>query len=171
MSLMNTQPPLNLEALLHYFPKIQPPITLSEEIAHKFSSENVPLSQGLLAKYFAQWEDLDQFSEIIPCCQLESEYKFYTLIYWKASLLSHEYKVLTLSHKGSVIAQKVIAGMLSNGETIKETVATIDKDLCIYSAVGELSDMGRPYDPKMSAAFKFEILPDGNIFSEKEVLD
>lgn len=165
---MNKKLPLHIEALLEHFPIIQPPITLSEEIAYKFSAQNKPLPQELIAETLANWTQLDEYSELIPCCQLELEEEFYAIIYWKGSLLSYEYILATMDRDGILIARKVIAGTLSNGQTVKSSVATIDEDNCIYTMVGEIKADAKNYSPTNSTAYKFEILPDGNIHASKE---
>ncbi len=164
---MKKKLPLELEALLNHFPVIAPPITLSEEVTHKFSAENPPLSPELISKTFANWDTFDEYTELIPCFQLDTEGSFYALVYWKGSLLSYEYILITLTEENILINKKVIAGTLSNGVTIKTSVATIDEDLCIFSAVGE-TKVEDEFDAQQSTAYKFEILPDGNIHTSKE---
>jgi len=115
--------PPEVEALLSYFPTIDPPLTLSEEIAYKFSANNKPLPQALVVEYFSKWEKLDEYTELVPCCQLAFEEPFYAIIYWKGSLLRYEYILTTIKESGEV---------------------------------------------KNSTAFKFEILPDGNIHASQE---
>ncbi len=160
--------PPEVEALLSYFPTIDPPLTLSEEIAYKFSANNKPLPQALIVEYFSKWEKLDEYTELVPCCQLAFEEPFYAIIYWKGSLLSYEYILTTIKESGEVISKKVIAGTISNGQTIKSSVATIDEDACVYSMVGEKHVESKDFDPTNSSAFKFEILPDGNIHASQE---
>ena len=165
---MKKKIPLELEALLKFFPIIEPPLTLSEEITHKFSSENKPLPQALIAETFARWDTFDEYTELVPCLQIASEGPYYAIVYWKGSLLSYEFILATLDEQGILISKKVIAGTISNGQTIKTSVATIDEDSCIYSMVGEYKEELGEYDPTNSNAYKFEILPDGNINASKE---
>jgi len=160
--------PLHIEALLEHFPVIDPPITLSEEVAYKFSAQNKPLSQELIAETFSRWDQMDEYTELVPCCQLAFEEDFYAIIYWKGALLTYEYILATINKDGILIARKVIAGTLSNGQTVKSSVATIDEDSCIYSMVGEVVADSKTYTPTNSTAYKIEILPDGNIHTSKE---
>ena len=165
---MKKKIPLELEALLTHFPIIEPPITLSEEVAHKFSSENKPLPQKLIAEVFSRWDSFDEYTELVPCLQIKCDGPHYAIIYWKGSLMSYEYILATIDEEGILVSKKVIAGTLSNGHTVKTSVATIDEDSCIYSMVGEYVDGQKNYDPSHSSAYKFEILPDGNIHASKE---
>jgi len=159
---MKKKLPLELEALLACFPPIDLPITLSEEVAYKFSRENKPLPQKIITEVFGQWDELDEYTELVPCCQLVTDGEFYAIVYWKGALLSYEYVLATINPNNQLISKKVIAGTVSNGETVKSSVATIDEDACIYTMVGEIKD-GENYDPSSSTAFRFEILPDGVI--------
>lgn len=165
---MKKKIPLELEALLKHFPIIEPPITLSEEVTPKFSAENPPLSQKLIAETFARWDKFDEYTELVPCLQLKVDGPFYAIVYWKGSLMTYEYILATLDEEGILINKKVIAGTISNGQTIKTSVATIDEDQCIYSMVGEQRDGAEEYNPTHSSAYKFEILPDGDIHASKE---
>lgn len=157
-----------LSDLLQFFPTIEPPITVSEEVIISFSAKNKPLPQKIIEETFSKWDEMDEFTELVPCFSLETEAEYYALVYWKGSLLSYEYIIVTLDSEGHSISKKVIAGTLSNGQTVKKSVATIDEDLCIYSVVGESMVSNNNYDPKHSNAFKFEILPDGTISSQQE---
>ena len=159
---MKRKLPLELEALLNCFPLIEPPITLSEEIAHRFSRDNKPIPQELVDSLFGQWDKMDEYTELVPCCQLATEGDFFAIIYWKGSLMAYEYILVTLDKNGGLISRKVIAGTISNGTTVKSSVATIDEDGCVYSMVGEVMQ-GQSYDPASSAGFRFEILPGGTI--------
>jgi len=165
---MKKKLPLELEALLNHFPVISPPITLSEEVTHKFSAENPPLSAKLISETFAKWDTFDEYTELIPCFQLETEAPFYAIVYWKGTLLSYEYILATLADDGILISKKIIAGTVSNGQTIKTSVANIDEDLCVFSVVGENKVDAKDYNPTHSSAYKFEILPDGKIHASKE---
>lgn len=163
---MKKKIPLELEALLNLFPVIDPPITLSEEIAYKFSAENRPISQKLIETYFANWDTLDEYSELVPCCQLKSEGPYFSIIYWKGSLLTYEYILANVDETGLLISKKVIAGTVSNGISVKSSVASIDESGIIYSMAGESKDP-QNYDPAHSNGYSFEILPDGQIISSK----
>lgn len=165
---MKNQVSKTLEELLKYFPKLDPPMTLSGEVTHKFSSRNKAIPAQLIDKLFSKWESMDEYSEIIPCFQLESAGEYFIIVYWKGGLLAYEYVLMTLNKKAGVIAKKVIAGTLSNNRTIKESVAVINEDLQIFSVVGETDINKSSYNPENSASFYFEILPDGSISSTKE---
>ena len=79
--------------------------------------------------------------------------------------MSYEYILISLSNKGEIISKKVIAGTLSNNQTIKESVAHIHTDYTIYSVVGESAVEDNTYKPLNSNSFHFSLLDDGSIES------
>lgn len=167
---MNKNISKSLEDLLLLFPEVTPPITISEDSAVLFSSKNKPISDALIAEYFSVWDTFDEFTEIVPCFQLNIP-NYHGLVYWKGSLLMYEYTLLILSQDGSLISKKVIAGTISNGQTVKKSVATIDEQFSIYTMVGEQDVTDRNYNPAHSSAYKFEIEVDGTISSSKEEIN
>jgi len=56
--------------------------------------------------------------------------------------------------------------MKSDGKTVIQSVANIEEGHIINIMVGALSDT--EYDPMSSNALTMEILPGGNIYSQKE---
>lgn len=167
---MNKNISNSLEMLLDLFPEVTPPITISEDSAVLFSSKNKPISNALLEEFFSVWDNIDEFTEFVPCFQLNIP-EYHGLVYWKGSLLMYEYILLILSKDGTLISKKVIAGTISNGQTIKKSVATIDEQFGIYTMVGEQDVSDRNYNPAHSSAFKFEIEVDGTISSSQEEIN
>jgi hypothetical protein len=151
--------------LLQCFPVLEPPLTLSGEVITNFSSQNPPIPEKAIAEYFSKWEEFDEFTEIIPCFRLDNSFDFHALVYWKGGLMTYEYKLLTLSKNGEPITKKVIAGTLSNNQTIKESVAHIQTDYSIYTVVGEARVDLPGYHALNSTSFHFGLLEDGSIES------
>ena len=81
--------------------------------------------------------------------------------------MTYEYIIVTIQEKQKLVNKKVIAGTISNGQTIKKSVAHIDEDFNIRCVVGE-SKVGDKYSPDHSKSFGFEILPDGQIMTSDE---
>jgi len=165
---MNKKISKELESLLEFFPSLDPPITLSDDVTVSFSAKNKALPQELVDKYFSVWEQTDEFTEFIPCCRLEPNGTCYPIVYWKGTLMTYEFILLTLDAEANSISKKVIAGTISNGQSIKRSVATIDEDQCVYVVVGESDSQEKEYSAPNSKGFKFEILPDGKIESSQE---
>lgn len=165
---MNMSLPQTLEDLLQFFPEIKPPVTLSEEMAVSFSKHNRPIPSELIGKVFSAWDSFDEFTELVPCFQLKTEDHLYALVYWKATLMTHEFIVVTLDKQGILISKKVIAGTISDGDRVVRSVAMIDEDNCIFVTVGEVQKPDQSYNSASSKAYKFEILPDGKISGNQE---
>jgi len=159
--------PQQITLLLSFFPEVSPPLVLSEDLALTFSKSNAPLPMDLIVQTIAQWEELDEYTEIIPCLSLVINDKHKGIIYWKGSLLSYQYTLITILEEREIISRKIIAGTISNGKTIKKSVANIDEDLVIHSMVGE-SEINEKYNPHNSKAYSFEIRPDGQIVTSEE---
>lgn len=157
-----------LLSILDYFPPIDLPVAFSEDAIKDISSTNPPLPGKFVYYILESWEGkYDEYSEVIPCVQLPEGDDFIPLVYWKADLYSREYILVTLQKRDlTLISRKVIAGMKSDGKTVIQSVANIEEGHIINIMVGALSDT--EYDPMSSNALTMEILPGGNIYSQKE---
>ncbi|MDA9773344.1 hypothetical protein N9B82_00190 [Saprospiraceae bacterium] len=154
---------ITVEEMLSFFPELELPITLTEESALDFSNHNKALPFEALAKFILPYEDVhDDLTEYVPCFRLENTINIHVLVYWKASLMNYEYKMMTIDQTGQFIDGKVIAGILSNGETIIRTVSTIDEDWIIHSVVGEENPSSTTPNTA-SKAFNLELLATGEI--------
>lgn len=154
-----------------YFPEIELPITLSEDYSGVFTKYNKPLPQELIdsfildKKLFFMEQEQDETStdemvEYVPCFRLPDQENYFAVIYWKADLLKYEYIIHTFDKKGKSIARQVVASTTSDGDSIRQIVATIDPDLDIYIMGGDTTDINQ-YDPEKSKAFSLEITPSG----------
>jgi len=154
---------ITVEEMLSFFPELELPITLTEESAVDFSNHNKALPFEALVKFILPYEnEHDDLTEYVPCFRLMKTFDIHVLVYWKASLMNYEYKMLTMTKDGTFIDGKVIAGMLSNNETIIRTVSTIDEDWIIHSVVGEENTKSNTLNTN-SRAFTLELLATGEI--------
>jgi len=158
---------VKLKDFLAKFPVIELPITLSNESHLVFSRSNQPLHQLFIQTYITLMEGIieDEFTEIVPCFSIPDTFDFHAIVYWKASLMDYQYILATFTKKGVPISRKVIGGTYSDGETIVQSVATIDGDWTIHIVTGR-SAIGEEYDATKSTAIEIELLPDGH-FSEE----
>lgn len=161
--------PLNitLDEFLSFFPEVDLPIILTEDSISVFSKENKALPPIAIETYISEWEQIeDELVEFIPCIKIAVQKDIFALVYWKAELLSYQYFLVTINNSGQMLARKVIAGLISNGEDIMRSAATIKEDLTIHVVSGnESSDT---FDPKESKPYYMEIMPDGSIISFEE---
>jgi hypothetical protein len=162
---MINDPNVSFSKFLTYFPEIELPIELTEEIIIVFNKENKALPQSILEQHIYPLEpgELDDLTEFVPCFSISETHEFHAIVYWKASLLRHEYILCCFSKKGDLIARKSIAGMISDGTKITKSVAQIDPELIITIVVGESRDAGITFDPQESQPMSMEILSTGDI--------
>ncbi len=147
------------------FPPVSMPVTLTEDEHLLFSKENDPLLESMVAQFIAPFEikPVDEFTEYVPCFAIDSNEKFISLVWWKASLLSYEYFLATFSEKGDRIDQKVIAFTLVKGNNVRRAVATIDEELGIQVIEG--TSENEVYDADSSRTVLMEVMPNGMIVS------
>ena len=160
---------MDIREILKFFPLEKPPVSLSEDSLSQFSTGNTPLTEEANAFLLSNWESGDEYTEFVPCFRINVSEKFHTLVYWKGGLLAYEYIIITISNKLELISKKVVAGTISNGSTVKTSVAHIDEEFYIYTITGETFTENN-YNPNNSSAYSFMILPDGTIESNKEEL-
>jgi hypothetical protein len=152
---------------LERFPEIELPITLSDREHHSFSADNDPLPMPAIEKYLLpveQMDEVDEFTEFIPCFSLPGteEFGFKAVIYWKAQLMKYEYILATFSKKGKLIDRKVIAGISSRKNEVRQSVVTIDEDWMIYIVEG-VKDEESSFKADSSKAYQMELLSDGRM--------
>ncbi|MBK9150630.1 MAG: hypothetical protein IPM26_06345 [Saprospiraceae bacterium] len=157
-----------MESLLLFFPEIELPVLLTEEMKDSFESENEMLPRELIDSYLAQWEQqIDEFTEFIPCFRLPAQEHFTALVYWKGSLLRYEYVIVTLDKKWNFISRKVIASTVVEGDKINRSIASIEPDLTINIIAGHETE-GKDYDPARSRLYSMEILANGELIFDSD---
>jgi len=163
---MKKKPPALFQDFVMSFPMLDLPVILSEEAHHIFSSENEPLQAHMIQRYILPVEgEVDEMTEFIPCFRIPETHGFHALVYWKASLLTYEYVLVTFGPQGELIDRKVIAGTHATDEVIAKTVATIDRDWSIYIVGGVSNRDEELYNPKSSQSVNMELLASGEIIN------
>jgi len=152
----------DFKQFISYFPKVERPLTLSTSVNHVFSKKNKPLPEHLINQFILPYENIDEYTEFVPCLILESTDEYLAIIYWKASLMQYEYILVTYNKFGNLIARKVIAGRKSDGKTILERVTSIDEDGTIHVVEGK-GDLINKYNAQTSQSYHIEILQSGDI--------
>lgn len=161
---------LSFRNLLNYFPKIELPVHLTDETHHLFSRENKILPEDFVYTFLVEEEELDPYTEYLPCFRLDHIGDIIGLVVWRASLMDYSYILYTFNPKNTLIAQQVIAGTKSNGETLLTRQSIIDQEGTIAVIEG-LGDANGNYDPSTSKSFQFEILDSGDILQIADPLD
>ncbi len=154
---------IKFSQFIEFFPEVDLPVTVTEESSLDFSRLNKPFPGEAIAKFIVPIEaETDEFTEYLPCFRLKDTGTFHAVVYWKASLLNYEYKLVTFSNDGSIIDGKVISATITNQETIVRTVSTIDEDWIIHTVVGQ-----QPVETgeliKDSKSYTLELLGTGEI--------
>ncbi|MFT7452566.1 MAG: hypothetical protein ACI9VN_003301, partial [Patescibacteria group bacterium] len=81
---------------LQKFPKISLPVTLTEDSHHDFSKTNDPIPALMVEEFLMklETEEVDEFTEYIPCFRIPKTDGFTAIVYFKAGLLNYEYNLL-----------------------------------------------------------------------------
>lgn len=156
---------IQLEDLLNFFPEVELPIEVTEDLVTTADSVNKVLPAAVIEKFIVPWErseEFDEYTEFVPILRIRDAEEFHALIYWKGGLMKYEYVLVTLDKQGNFITRKPIASTLSDGKTVKKSVAKIDEDMIIHIMAGE-NEVNGKYDPSRSQAFNMEILYSGDI--------
>lgn len=161
---MNRSHP-SFEDLLQYFPEVETPIEVTDELVMTADPINKVMPPEILHTYIYEWEgraEVDEYTEFVPILKIKETDEYHALIYWRGGLMSYEYFLVTCDKSGTLITRKPIASTHSDGKTIKKAVATIDEDLIIHIMAGE-NPVDEKYNPENSRAFSMEILHTGDI--------
>lgn len=158
--------PVSTEELLSHFPEVDLPIVFSDETLNVFSKENPPLPNHIVQTLFADWEGpFDEFTEVVPCAQVDSNDDYHAIVYWMGGLMKYEFILLTIDAKAAtptLISRKAIASTITEGEAIKKSVASIDSDMIIHIIAGA-NMVNEDYNADQSQAFTMEIQSTGDI--------
>lgn len=162
---------MTLKKYFTYFPKVELPILLSEDILIEFSRKNKALPPDAIEQFIAPHEkEIDEFTEFIPCFKIPETELFTGIIYWKGSLLLHEFVLVTYDLKGNFICRRSLASMIVEDDKVKKSVAQIDENLVISIVAGQNNNLNdKEYDPKMSKVYRLELQDDGQVlFANKD---
>lgn len=154
---------VSLADFLEQFPEVKLPITLTDESSRIFSQTNEPFPQRMIDQYLIPLEEeVDEFTEFVPCFRIPDTYEFHAVVYWVAQLMNYQYVLVTFSREGMLIDKKVLAGTFYDGQTLTNSVATLDEDWTILMVSGQ-STSDTNYDASGTRTQKLEILPEGQI--------
>ncbi len=158
-------PRVSFSHFLEKFPEVELPVTLAEEAHHAFSKQNDPLPLLMIEQFILPLEDqeVDDYTEFVPCMRIPETHDFHAVIYWRAGLMNYQYTLACFTKKGELIDKRVIAGTFSDGDVLTTSVATIDEDWSIYIVTGQSSPGEKNYDASSSTAYQLELLPEGRI--------
>ncbi len=165
---MDNQPSGRFALFLRFFPVLPLPQQLTEEGQVDFSKGNEILPGDLIEAFIlpAEEENPDDLTEFVPCFQIGETKDFHAVIYWKAELMSYQYRLVTYDHQGKIITSRVIAGTYSDGETLIQSMAIIEPDWEIIVVSGAKTKADPAFDASTSTTYSLELLPDGKIINQ-----
>jgi hypothetical protein len=162
---MIKKPQATLKDFLEKFPTVELPLTISEDSHHDFSKTNEPLPAFMIEQFLLtiETEEVDEFTEYVPCFRIPNTENFHAIVYFKAALLNYEYVLLTFNKDGLTIDKKIIAGTKVEGNQLQRTVATIGEDWIIYCVRGITAADNPLYDSSTSESLYLELMANGEI--------
>lgn len=155
---------MRFDQFVKIFPEVQLPVSITEDSATEYSTDNDPFSERMIADFILPGEaEVDEFTEFIPGFRIAGLKDIIALVYWKAGLMNYQYILATYEMGGKSLDRQVIAGTFSDGNTIVRSVARIDTDLTIYIASGMVEGSDDAYDAGETTTRELELLPDGRV--------
>lgn len=150
---------------LSRFPVIEFPVTLGAETHFVFSKENDPIPAQIIDTFILpiENEEEDAMTEYIACFRLPMPKDYHGIVYWKASLLNYEYKLVCFDTKGNKTDAKVIAGTVYHGDEVTQSVAVIKEDLQIYIVSGQGQIAIDTFNASSSTTNLFQVSTNGKV--------
>lgn len=149
---------------LSYFPEVELPIILTSDSASEISKYNTPFAKQIVEEYCMEWDtEVDEFTEYIPCFKLPETGDFSVLVYYKATLLSYGFFIVSYLNNGDLIGRKPLNSIELDSGKIKNSAAVIDEDWGINIVAGEQDIKELDYRSDKSKMTSLEILPTGDI--------
>ena len=148
------------------FPEVDLPITLGEETHHIFSQQNPPIPAAMIEQFILPLEDeteVDELTEFVACFRLPAEKEYTALVYWKAGLLSYQYRLVTFGKDEKPIDSRVIGGTYYDGEQLTQSVATVQENGQVIIASGQEAPGGGSFEASKSTAYRVQIGTKGKI--------
>lgn len=148
------------------FPEVELPVLINNELLILASQKNPPLHEGLVQHFIypGNIADDSEFTEYIPCFRIPGTENFHAMVYWRAELLDYQFILITFTKKGEEIARQALCGVVSDGDTLVQSVATFEADWSIIVVSGHTNAQNTTqFDAAQSTGLEFELLPDGTI--------
>ena len=95
-----------------FFPPIELPFSITSDTERQIAQVHDPLNPAWVVQFLLDPDQLDEYTEFMPCFSIPKTENFYGIIYWQASLEGNAYFLTTFSKSGNIIDHKIIAGSL-----------------------------------------------------------
>jgi len=158
---------LRFEDFLNFFPAVELPLSISSDTEKLISEAHEPLNAAWMYEFVLEYgEELDEFTEFMPCFCLAQSEKFLGLVYWQASLEGSAYFLATFSPAGHIIDHKILAGTLYLEDGIKQMVCTVAKDWSIQRVEGQIDAQGQLLKENTTESKRLQVTLDGEILED-----
>ncbi len=141
-SIITPKSELRFEDFLNLFPPIELPFSITSDTERTIAKVHDPLHPAWVTRFLLDPENLDEYTEFMPCFSIPNTEKFVGLVYWQASLEGSAYFLTTFSKSGNIIDQKIIAGTLYLKNAMVQMVCSIAEDWSILRSEAELTAQG-----------------------------
>lgn len=157
---------LHFSEFLKFFPKVELPLILNTDMQRQISEMQDPINAAWMEKFVLDADQIDEFTEFMPCFSIADSNAFFAIVYWQASIEGNAFFLTTFSKAGNIIDHKLLAGTLYLEDGMKQMVCSIGKDWTIHRSEGMLGPKGeiiKAEQPKitfMQMTLEGEILED-----------
>jgi hypothetical protein len=165
MKVIPTYDKLEFEQFLAWFPKVDLPVLLGETTHHTFSQLNQPIPGAFIHRFLLA-EDVaydDEFTEFIACFQFDISKEVKALVYWEAGLLYYHYRLMVFRPDGTILQNKSLGGMHSDGSSIVRTIIQFESDLVIHTITAVQQSEKETIDLAEATHQRWQIQEDGKI--------
>jgi len=154
--------------LITKFPKAKLPLVLSPDSYRNFEKKNKPLSLDSIQNFLLdEQEEVDEFTEFIPCFRLPDTSNFHALVFWRAGLMEYHYVLITFDKKGYLIDKKSIAGTIPHENAFIISIADIKSSRKIEVKEGSADTNTKNLTPtSFSHNYHLDISDNGKITTQ-----
>lgn len=142
---------LNFEDFLNFFPPVELPFSITSDTERAIAQVQDPLNPAWVTRFLLDPEELDEYTEFMPCFSFPNTEKFFGIVYWQASLEGNAYFLTTFSKSGNIIDHKIIAGTIYLKDAMVQMVCSISEDWSILRSEAELlanGEINKEKEPK-----------------------
>ena len=157
---------LPFSEFLNFFPKVELPLILNTDMQRQISEMQDPINAAWMEKFVLDTDQIDEFTEFMPCFQIADSNSFSAIIYWQASLEGNAFFLTTFSKAGNIIDQKLLAGTLYLEDGMKQLVCSIGQDWTINRSEGMLGLKGEIIKSEQPKITFMQITLEGEILED-----
>lgn len=154
---------------LSKFTQVTLPLVVSPDTYDELKDEAAFIPDVAIQAFLLSEEDeeVDEFTEFMPCYHITSLQGFIAIVYWRGDLSGYQYKIVTYSQEGHMIDSLKVGGVHYNDKEVTHTASIIDENGNVYIK-GTVSDTdGRLlHSDNEAKGIPYKIHADGSITLE-----